>query len=176
MMKRNAKGFRTKLGFERLEGRRLLAADFACSMMTEVDVAQPEQVEVVSAEYGIEAEIDQSLVDALGESETNSPVDSMAATNSEAPQDALIEDQANESVFDTQDDQAELSNLETVLTDEVSLDASVEAEFNIDPRNLDLSDGMDGFFGSISAESPSESLNFTASSDGIATVAVSSSY
>ncbi|MEM9942958.1 MAG: hypothetical protein AAF939_15450 [Planctomycetota bacterium] len=45
-----------------------------------------------------------------------------------------------------------------------------------DPAVFDLSDSMDGFFGSLNAENPTQSIQFTAPSDGIIDIVVASSF
>ena len=47
-MKKRSKSFSTTLGFETLENRRLLAADFASSLAPAVDVVEPVQVQVAT--------------------------------------------------------------------------------------------------------------------------------
>ena len=147
------KNNRKRLGFEALEQRKLLAADFASGIVAAVDVGIAEQVEVQAAEVtSLEVEeVDQALQDLLGET-----LDSDAEITPE-------QDLASQTDFDADAEQVELAPVAT------------DSE-NLDPRNLDLTDSMDGFFGTISPESPTETLNFTAAADGLANVVISNSF
>ena len=104
------KEFQSAVSFERLELKRLLAADCGAAFTPDFDTDATIQV----------ASMDTS--------DQQSTTDSAAAENSESP---------------------------VVM--------------------LDLSDGMDGFFGVIDAENPSSTLQFTAPADGIIQIATSSS-
>ena len=66
--------------------------------------------------------------------------------------------------------------LEELLSDSIG-EASVATEVGeLDPRNLDLADSMDGFSGTIGPESPTETVNFTAAADGLANIVISNSF
>ncbi len=43
------------------------------------------------------------------------------------------------------------------------------------PQPLDLSDGMDGYFGSLNADSPTQTMEFSTAADGTATIVMASS-
>ncbi len=110
-----------RFGFESLEGRRLLAADFCMQAMPEVEAMEPAQCEVAAFD---------------------------------CPADAAVSDTVTES-------------------DPV---AETETMPDLDPRILDLADGMDGYFGALSAENPTESLEFTATGNGMVDVVLASSF
>ena len=130
-MRNYRKNNRKRLGFEALEQRKLLAGDFASGIVAAIDVGIVEEVEVQAAEVSsleIE-EVDQALQELLADESSN-------GTEIE-----LGQDLANQTG----------SADETSLIDTAPVAAGTE---NLDPRNLDLTDSMDGFFGSISPESP----------------------
>ena len=152
-MRNYRKNNRKRLGFEALEQRKLLAGDFASGIVAAIDVGIVEEVEVQAAEVSsleIE-EVDQALQELLADESSN-------GTEIE-----LGQDLANQTG----------SADETSLIDTAPVAAGTE---NLDPRNLDLTDSMDGFFGSISPESPTETLNFTAAADGLANIVISNSF
>jgi hypothetical protein len=63
------------------------------------------------------------------------------------------------------------------VVDEASTESEVQTEPSAgDARSFDLTDGMDGYFGEINAENPTETLEFTASADGMIDVVVASSF
>ena len=119
---------RKKLGYERLETRRVLAANLGCEMLQIVD-AQPE--------------VEECIV---------------------APD--IVEDAASDIALDLDgtDIDAEVPETEPAENAEV-----VEAQ-------LDLEDGMDGFFGTLDAENGSDTLSFTPPTDGLVEVVVASSF
>lgn len=123
---------RKSLSFERLENRRLLAADLGCDMAQMIDV-QPE--------------VEACIV---------------------APD--IAEDAANDTVFD-------LSDVDNVAggAENESVAEPAETIDEVDAQ-LDLADGMDGFFGTLNAENSSDTLSFTPSADGLVEVVVASSF
>lgn len=108
-------------GFEKLEGRRLLAADFCMQAIPEVETIEPVHCEM-----------------------------------------ATFDCPAGDAVADTVTESAPV--------------AETDAAQELDPRNLDLTDGMDGYFGAINAENPVETLQFTATGDGSVDVVLASSF
>ena len=123
---------RKSLGFERLENRRLLAADLGCDMAQMIDV-QPE--------------VEACIV---------------------APE--IAEDAANDTTFD-------LGDVDSVAGG-TGNEPAAESAATIDgvDAQLDLADGMDGFFGTLNAENNSDTLSFTPSADGLVEVVVASSF
>ena len=150
--KSNRRNHRKRLGFEALEKRQLLAADFASGLVGAIDTGIAEQSQVQAAEVcplEIE-EVDQALEAALGNDLEIQP-------------------------------ETELANQTDVATETGEVDSAQSAEIessveNLDPRNLDLSDSVDGFAGTIGPESPTETLNFTAAADGLANIVVANSF
>ncbi len=62
------------------------------------------------------------------------------------------------------------------LTSQTGLEDSSMENDTPDPRSLDLSDSMDGFFGAITPESPTETISFSAPADGMANIVVANSF
>ena len=147
------RNYRKRLGFEALEQRKLLAGDFASGIASAIDTGIAEQTEVQVAEIcNLEIEeVDQALQEALGE--------------------MLGDDLANS----PQQEPATEAEVATEIGAADQLQSEV-AETISDPRNLDLSDSFDGFFGTIGPESPTETLSFTAAGDGLANVGVANSF
>jgi len=146
--KNNRRNHRKRLGFEALEKRQLLAADLASAVVGAIDTGVAEQPQVQVAEVcSLEIEeVDQALEAALG---------------------AELEVQI----------EAELANQNAITTEVSQAESAQSAEAeSLDPRNLDLSDSIDGFVGTIGPESPTETLRFTASANGLANVVVANSF
>ncbi len=87
--RRNVSNFR--LGFEQLEGRRMLAADFAISAMADVEIAEPSQCQTAAAEFPVESDVQMDFAEdftaepsAELAAEIADPVDN-AAGEAEAP-------------------------------------------------------------------------------------------
>ena len=93
--------------------------------------------------------------------------------------------QAMPEVATTEPAQCEVASFEGTAED-VASDPAAESETDVvdegtttpglDPRVLDLADGMDGYFGAINAENPAETLEFTAVGDGTVDVVLASSF
>ena len=131
-MKRRGKRCGSTLGFETLEGRRLLAADLAVAGLPDIEGMELEQIQVASADY---------------------PVEICFEAISEIPYETGI--------------------AETGL---VPAADEVEEMAAADPRQLDLSDGMDGFFGTLDATTSEETLMFAAPGDGMVEIAMASTF
>ena len=82
----------------------------------------------------------------------------------------IAEDAANDTVFD-------LSDVDNVAggAENESVAEPAETIDEVDAQ-LDLADGMDGFFGTLNAENSSDTLSFTPSADGLVEVVVASSF
>lgn len=130
---------------QRLEDRRLLAADLSAIDLAPVENFEPEICQV--------ADID--------------------------PQ-GVVEDQAEMLDLDTTEVQTDVQD---VLDVQDGVDPQVEVEVNVSDQVEDSIhdlgdpvDGVDGFFGSINAENPSQTLTFSPSEDGLIDVVVASSF
>ncbi len=134
--------------FERLEDRRLLAADCAMQALPETEAMAPCHCEVASANYPAEDLSAQEFV--AGE------VPDTAHVSQALPA-------------------AEITVAATESETEV-VDSGMATSPAVDPRVLDLADTMDGYFGTINAENPTETLEFTAAGDGIVDVVIASSF
>ena len=141
MKRRNLK--RSLGRVQRLEDRRLLAADLSVIDLAPVESFEPEMCQVAEAE-----------------------------TQGD------IEEQTETLDLDTTEVQDELS---TQVEESVDVDVEVE----VDPadqlesfvQNLgDPVDGVDGFFGAIDAENPSQTLSFSPSESGLIDIVVASSF
>ncbi len=150
MKRRNLKrGFRV----QRLEDRRLLAADFAVIELAPVEISEPEMCQVAELEVQSDVE-DQAEV--LDLDSTEFPVD--VIDGDEADLQPVVEAEAE---------------VETGTEDVVEVEVDVESP----AHDLgDPVDGTDGFFGSIDAENPSQSFTITPSEAGMIDIVVASSF
>lgn len=124
---------------QRLEDRRLLAADLSVIDLAPVETFAPEMCQVADAE-----------------------------TQGD------IEEQSETLDLDTTEVQDE-SDTQVEIEVETEVDPSVQIETSA--QNLgDPVDGVDGFFGSIDAENPSQTLSFSPSESGLIDVVVASSF
>ncbi len=147
---------KSRRGFsvQRLEDRRLLAADCAVVDLVPVEIAEPEVCQV--AEPEVESEVDQSEVLDLDSTEIS--VDAI---------DAEIQNV----------DTAAEVGVDAAVVGENDVDAGVEAEIEPEVLNLgDPVDGTDGFFGAIDADSPTQSFSITPSEAGTLDIVVASSF
>ena len=139
---------------QRLEDRRLLAADFSVVELAPVEVVEPQVYHV--AEPEIQSEVDQSEVLDLDSTEIS--VDAI---------DAEIQNV----------DTAAEVGVDAAVAGENDVDAGVEAEIEPEVLNLgDPVDGTDGFFGAIDADSPTQSFSITPSEAGTLDIVVASSF
>ncbi|MEM7454748.1 MAG: hypothetical protein AAF456_10400 [Planctomycetota bacterium] len=145
-----------RFGFENLEDRRLLAADCGAQFMAEVETFEPPHCEMASAEYPADEIVATDLI-----TEEAPTFDS--AVVGEA---SLIAESSGEAI-----DSADPAPVEPGTTEPGN-----PAPATLDPRVLNLEDGMDGYFGTLNPENPAETIEFTASADGMIDIVVASSF
>ena len=145
MRKRN---WKRSFGVQRLEDRRLLAADVALELAP-VESYEPEMCQVAELETQVESE-DQG--ETLDLDATEIPVD-------------VIENVGEEATT------GEVVDVESSVDDEV-----VEQDESSIHDLGDPVDGTDGFFGSIDAENPEAQFTFSPSEAGMIDIVVASSF
>ena len=146
-----------KFGFEQLEGRRLLAADFGLQF-TQLP-ALPAEVCV-----GVEMVDEVTQADDAGE---DSFSDLVEQTENSTGDDALE--------FEESTDIESEANLES----EVEPDGESEAELEIVSEQNELRDpvtGTSGYFGVIDAQTPAKTISFSPSESGTVDVVTASSF
>lgn len=158
MTRRNLRGF----NFERLENRRLLAADFGA------EVIQPELLPVETCEVATaveaEAEVQEGTIEEMD-------IDNCPEPEIELPPEVTSEVET-EVVNEATNEQPE-AGLEADAEPELAADHQADIMIN------ELHDpvlGTAGHFGELSLEDPSTTLWFTPSEDGIVDVVVTSSF
>ena len=162
MSKRNLRSF----SFERLENRRLLAADFGCELVECLPVPAETCAIVSVTEDQAEADID---FDASEIEPENNPGDPVVDSNIE-----LIED----GPIDTTSDAADVGVDESTE----AVDDSEAAETDIPTEVSDVNElrdpvlGTSGYFGEIDLSNPTKTMSFTPSETGTIDVVVSSSF
>ena len=160
MSRRNLRGF----NFERLENRRLLAADFGVEVM-QCDFVPVETCEVASA---FETEVENL--------QTETEVDTCVPSEV----DGVIENESTDSTqADTANDANDASDASEVLTAENvgdTIEANTDAQ--IDASVTELNDpvlGTSGYFGELNSENPKKSMVFTPSESGTIDIVIASS-
>jgi len=141
MKRRN---LRRSLGrVQRLEDRRLLAADLSV-----IDLAPAETFEAETCQ--------------VADAETQGD----------------IEEQSETLDLDTTEVQGELNTqVEEIVESDVGVEVDPAEQLESSVQNLgDPVDGVDGFFGAIDAENPSQTLSFSPSESGLIDVVVASSF
>ena len=129
-----------RLNFQRLETRKLLAADLGFDVMQTCDVEPAPETCMIAPEVA------------------------------EDTQGVLIEDDLFVDPIAGED-----STTESTSGEESG--PLVEPGSQLRPEfKLDLADGMDGYFGELDADNPSDTLAFVANSDGMVDVVVASSF
>ena len=201
MSKRNSRGF----NFERLEDRRLLAADFGaemlqcCCMMP----AETYHVSTLEVDDGISEDVVDGPItggtDAIEAVENESDVADVSSEpeveNAELTDDLTVEpgcdaDPATESDEDVSE-AIEISTGETEMIEAMENDSVVDAtepasEMEVtadvgenDPMYSELADpvmGTSGYFGEIESATNAKSLEFTPTESGTIEIAVASSF
>lgn len=157
MKKRNLK---RRLRVQRLEDRRLLAADLSFVELMPVENVEPAMCQIVEAEVPSEvlefdvAELPEDSVDAVDS------VDDAPELQPEADVDAGVES-------------------ETGPESKSGPESEVELETDTQQQLHDLGDpvdGTDGFFGAIDSETPLQSFKITPSESGVVDIVVASSW
>lgn len=154
MRKRNLKRRNRSFGIQRLEDRRLLAADVAVDLVP-VESAEPEMCQVAELETQVESADQGELFD-LDLDSTEISVEEIENAIDVATSDAASDVEAD-----------------------VEVDAGADAGEQSESPAHDLGDpvdGTDGFFGSIDAENPESQLSFTPSEEGQIDIVVASSF
>ncbi len=144
------KGFR----IQKLEDRRLLAADFVAELLPS-DFAPPEQCEVASVtdvnEVAVESEFNETEIVVGNE---DAAFDEFESNND-------VESQTSVGLGEADD----------------STDGEIGEETAPTVRDLgDPVDGTDGFFGTIDGETPVQTFSMTPSEDGLIDIVVASSF
>jgi hypothetical protein len=142
---------RSGFHIQRLEDRRLLAADFAVVNLAPVETAEPDVCYVADLEVQSEVE-DQAEVLDLDTTEVN---------------------------VDVIDNETLEVDAEIDVVDDVDVEPDVDVHGESEAEIHDLGDpvdGVDGFFGSIDADSPSQAFNITPSESGMIDIVIASSF
>lgn len=157
MSRRNLRGF----NFERLENRRLLAADFGAEVI-QCDFMPAETCEVASAfeveDGNMEVETEGTEIGNCFDSEVDDVVENGSTNETETD---IVEDAS-----------------EDLSADDNSESTEIVSEDQIDDSVIELQDpvlGTSGYFGELSFENPSTSMMFTPSEEGTIDIVIASS-
>ncbi len=158
MSRRNLRGF----NFERLETRRLLAADFGAEVI-QGDFTPAEICEVASAfvaeDGNVQSETEQTELDSCIDSEVDNVIEN---------------EPANEIEMEVAEDSC------TDLTVE-NVDESI-AEVTVDQTEISVTElrdpvlGTSGYFGELNFDQPTKSMSFTPSENGRIEIVIASSF
>ena len=172
MSKRKLREF----GFEQLEGRRLLAADFGMQV-TQMPTLPAEVCMAVEVVEQVEADGDEMFADPIGAAENTEVEDEVADSHMEV--DDAVE---SESELEAESEATEVT--EPKFDHEIDLEVDPESEVDVESELAqaaanELRDpvtGTSGYFGVINAETPTKTVSFSPSQSGIVDVVTASSF
>ncbi|MFK7770421.1 MAG: hypothetical protein AB8B55_24640 [Mariniblastus sp.] len=176
MSKRNLRSFR----FERLENRRLLAADFGAEMVEcfPVPAEVCEAVSVTQDQTESEIDFDQTEIELgenTGDSIESDPVVEAPIENSPIENSPIENGPADDGpVEDTQGNDATEDQSET--TEETEPESEIESEAAVLNELRDPVLGTSGYFGVLDASSPTKTMIFTPTDTGTIDVVVTTSF